>query len=92
MTKDEVKALCTELGYYIMDEFKSYNLDFGINQPWVGTSRFNYAYLNLYGGKIPEDVVESDKEVLEKFLTSLSNDFLESYDCNIIECNCLFEP
>lgn len=91
MTKEEVLALCTELGYYIIEEFESYNLDFDIDKPYVGASRFNYAYLNLYGGTIPEDVTESDKEVLKKFLYKVSNEFMESHDCSIVECDCAFE-
>lgn len=93
MTKDEVLALCTKLGHYIIEEFESYNLDFGIDKPYVGASRFNYAYLNLFGKTVPEDVTESDKGVLKRFLYKVSNEFMETYgyDCSIVECDCAFE-
>lgn len=85
------EGFAEELAQYIIDAFIDYGLDFKFEPyselshkevPVFKSSPITYEVLtlNLWGSILPDDVTKSDEEVLEKFLSKIFDDFIESYE------------
>ena len=80
-----------ELAQYIIDAFIDYGLDFKF-KPYIELNHkevpvfksspiaYEALTLNLWGSILPDDVDKSDEQVLEKFLSKIFDDFIESYE------------
>lgn len=74
---------CTLLAEYIIDEFKSYGLEFNFNEPTVVcTDRYGprHATIYLQGASLPQDCYRSDQNVVSKFVLKTILNFLKTED------------
>lgn len=73
-----------ELAQYLINEFDTYRLDFKFITPGIqffrmysSESLYEY-FVYLYGKDLPEDVEESDKTVLERFIKKSTEQFMSA--------------
>lgn len=77
MDKKDLEEFAIQLTHYVINEFKSYGLDFDFEIPTISIN-WERLSVNLWGNILPDDVSAADEEVLAKFLDHTFYDFIES--------------
>lgn len=77
MDKKDLEEFAIQLTDYVINEFKSYGLDFDFEIPIISIN-WERLSVNLWGNILPDDVSAADEEVLTKFLEHTFDDFIES--------------